>query len=879
MRFRLRIGIRLAALCGLGVTAAGAGGDAPYLDLNRSGARDVYEDPAATLEARLDDLLTRLALEEQCALLDMDCPAIERLGLPAHHWWSEAIHGVARRGRATQFPVSIALAATWDPALLERIAAAIGDEARALHHADEPPTRARRYHGLTIWSPTVNMARDPRWGRTEETYGEDPWLASRLAVAFVRGLQGDDPRYLKCVATVKHFAANNTEHNRFSVRPAIAEADLRDYYFRPFQAAIQEAGVESIMCAYNGLNGVPCGANRWLLTDVLRGDWGFRGTVVTDVGVPLHLIDKHEYVKTRPESTQAMLAAGVNVFCSSERFGGDALEAVRNGLVEPAAVAAAVRQNLRTRMRLGQFDPAELNPYAAIPAGVVGCAAHIELARQAARESAVLLKNEPPPGGARPLLPIERGAVRRIVVAGPFAHRNQLGGYSGQPTRKAETPLAALQARADATLAVEYLPPAETFVPIPAAALVPAADGGERGLRGEYFAGRELAGTPHVVRTDSEVDFDWHGPMTNIDSALPTEEFSVRWTGALRPIEAGRYRLGVARDGMDVALWLDDRQVLVGTERSGPAEAGGVELEAGRVYALRLEAVSQRPGGRHVMLQWYREDRPLPQPAAAEREATVVVYVGGISMEHSDEDKDRRSFDLPVTQQRELREIVGAYPRTVVVLNGGQPITLGALGASIPAVLQNFYAGQEGGVALAELLLGDVSPSGRLPLTYFAAPEDLPDFEDYALAQGRTYMYFAGRPAYAFGHGLSYARFEYRGVALSQPACDADGGVRIAVDLSNAGPVDANEVVQVYARRIAAPAGDGARDSLQRLCAFGRVRIAAGQAARLELDVAAARLARWDPAQRRAVVVPGRYELRVGGSSADIRATAELTVR
>lgn len=869
----------VALLAGWAAACTGAAGDGPFIDLNRNGTRETYEDPVAGIDARLDDLLARLTLEEQCALLDMDSPAIERLGLPAHHWWSEAIHGVARRGRATQFPVSIALAATWDPALLERIAAAIGDEARALHHADDPQTRTHRYHGLTIWSPTVNMARDPRWGRTEETYGEDPWLASRMAVAFVRGLQGDHPRYLKAVATVKHFAANNTEHNRFSVRPTIAETDLRDYYFRPFQAAIQEAGVESIMCAYNGLNGVPCGANRWLLTEVLRNEWAFRGTVVTDVGVPLHLIDKHNFVKTRPESTQAMLNAGVNVFCSSERFGGDALQAVQSGLIDPALVAAAVRQNLRTRLRLGQLDPPELNPFAAIPASVVGCPAHIELARQAARQSAVLLRNDPPPGASKPLLPIERGAVRRIVVAGPFAHRNQLGGYSGQPTRRAETPLTALQARADAALAVEYLPPAETFIPIPESVLAVDANGAKRGLTGEYVAGRELTGTPQVTRTDATVDFDWHGPLRSIDPALPEGEFSVRWTGVLRPVETGRYRLGVARDGMNVALWLDDRQVLAGTESSGPAEAGGVELEAGRAYSLRLEALSYRPGGRHVILQWYREGRRLPQPPAGERDATLVVYVGGISMEHADEDKDRRSFDLPAAQQRELGEIVAAYPRTVLVLNGGQPVSLGALDAAVPAVLQNFYAGQEGGVALAELLIGEVSPSGRLPLTYFASPDDLPDFEDYALARGRTYMYCRKRPALPFGHGLSYARFEYRGVSLSDSACSADGSVRIAVDVANTGPADADEVVQLYARRIGDLPDTSAGEPLQRLCAFRRVSIATGQAARIELELPAARLARWDATQHRARVAPGRYELRVGSSSADIRATAELTIR
>jgi len=386
----------------------------------------------ATARQRAAALVGQMSLEEKVELIEMNNGAIDRLNIPAHHWWNEALHGVARRGKATQFPVPLCMASTWNPELIGTMADAISTEARALHHADSAADKSKIYHGLTIWSPVVNMARDPRWGRTEETYGEDPFLTGRMGVAFVKGIQGDHPDYLKAAATVKHFVANNTEYNRLSVRPDISPRMLREYYLKAFKNTVTEAEVESIMSAYNGINGIPCSVNTWLLTDLLRGEWGFEGTVVTDVNVPRWLLEKHQYYSTGPEAAAGMIKAGVDVYSGEDKLW--TKQAVESNLLSECEVDRAVIQGLSTRIKLGLLREEE-NPYSRIPASVVGSEEHLEIARQIAREGIILLKND------NGILPAAPGKYDRIVLAGPYAGVAPLGGYSGIATRPAVSPV------------------------------------------------------------------------------------------------------------------------------------------------------------------------------------------------------------------------------------------------------------------------------------------------------------------------------------------------------------------------------------------------------------------------------------------------------
>ncbi|RPI21289.1 MAG: beta-glucosidase, partial [Acidobacteria bacterium] len=528
--------------CLLLASASGGAADPPYLD---------YRLP---VDARVRDLVSRLTLEEKILLLSETSPSLDRLGIKRYHYGNEALHGVVRPGKATVFPQAVALAAMWNPELLKTIATAISDEARAKHNESKGIMDTRVLGGranglLTFWSPTINMARDPRWGRTPETYGEDPFLTSRLAVAFIRGLQGDDPRYLKVVATPKHFAANNEEHNRFECNAVISERTLREYYLPGYEAAVKEGRAQSIMSAYNAINGIPCTANRWLLTDLLRGEWGFDGYVVTDCGAISHLYDRHRFVKSPEEAAAAAINAGIDLECGSwctlpYVFKKYLLKARETGLVSSATIDRAVSNVLRLRFKLGMFDPPERIPYSRLGSETVGSSTHLELTRRAARESIVLMKNSVFQG--KKLLPLDPKTIRSIAVVGPKAAVCEFGDYSGHPANPPVSPLAGIRRRVGHSVKVKHVGWAATGqsgtpMVIPDHQLSPLGGGaGESGLKGEYFANTELAGQP-CVRVDSRINFDWMNLPP--DPILTGDSFSVRWRGKLNPLLSGQYRL------------------------------------------------------------------------------------------------------------------------------------------------------------------------------------------------------------------------------------------------------------------------------------------------------------------------------------------------
>lgn len=839
-------------------------------------AEVVKQRKAAQVEfqKKAEKLVAQMTLKEKLGLYKMSSSPVGRLGVDKYDWWNEALHGVARNGLSTQFPQSISMATTWDPELIQQMGEAIGKEARARHH--EKPGRNGRYQGLTIWSPTINLARDPRWGRNEETYGEDPLLSGEMAKAFVKGLQGYDPKYLQTVATVKHFIANNTEHNRYSYRPTISERDLREHYMPAFRAAVEEADVQSIMSAYNGINDVPCAANKWLLTDVLRGEWGFHGTVVTDVGCPDKLIKNHKFVKDRTEALAAMVNAGVNVACPLKTNEKEAEQAINAGLMTEARLDRAIIQNLTTRMQLGQMVDDADNPYKKIPVSVIGCDEHLGIAREIAQKGAVLLKNDAVDGAT--VLPLNAGKIKKIILAGPYANAAFLGHYSGTPTHRAVTPLEGLKA-AGADVQIDVHPfVGDEAQAIPASVLQPPeGEDATSGLKGEYFRKNDLSGEAEVVRIDRNIDFTWKKPISNVDPLIPGTKFGVRWTGRLVPDISGEYRLAI-KTGTRMRVWLDEKLLIDAWDAKGEArmESDAIHLEAGKSHALKVEFASDGKYKAEAYLGWklpegYDADFFAPG-FADDSDSTLVVYVGGFNPAMSGEWSDKDELAMPSDQRQDLERWVKRYKNMALVLNGGTIIVEPWLFDNIPAVMHTWYAGQEGGYALADFVFGKVSPSGRLPLTWYASQQDIPELDDYAIHTGRTYMYNENPVQFPFGHGLSYTTFKYGSVNVSKSTIAPGETVTVEVPVRNIGNMEAEEVVQVYAGNI----DSAVYQPKIKLVAFGRIDLKPGDTGVLKLEVPADRLTYWDVKSRSFVLEAGGFELQIGSSSEDIRQTVKI---
>jgi beta-glucosidase len=707
-----------------------------------------FWNPDLPLTARVDDVVSRLTLAEKAEQMLHDAPAIERLGIPAYNWWNEGLHGVARAGIATVFPQAIGLAAMWSAERLGEIAVVISDEARAKHHEYLRQGDHGRYKGLTVWAPNINIFRDPRWGRGHETYGECPHLTARLGVAFCRGLQGDDPRYLKVVATPKHFAVHSgPEGLRHSFDAVASEKDLRETYLPAFEACIVEGGAYSIMGAYNRTNGEPCCASKTLLGEILRGEWKFEGFVVSDCWAVKDFHENHKVTATEEESAAMAVKAGCDLSCGCTY---DKIPAaIAQGLLAEADVDACVRRLFTARMRLGMFDPPARVPWAEIPYERNDCDEHRALARTAARESMVLLKND---GGLLPL----RKDIRSIAVIGPNAYDPHVlvANYFGVPSR-AVTPLDGIRAAVSA----------------------------------------------------------------------------------------------------QTKVWYTDGCALQGTKTDGLGRAGNLS-----------EAVSM-----------------------ASR-ADVVVLCLGLSADiegeqgdagNSETAGDKLDLKLPGLQQRLMEMIVALGKPTVLCVLAGSALDLTWAHDNVPAILYAWYPGGEGGTALAELLFGDASPAGRLPITFPRSMDDVPTFTSYAM-KGRTYRYLEREPLYPFGYGLSYAKFAYRDIAVSRPtstkasdiraihAADA-AVVRVTAVVENVGKRAGDEVIQLYVKHLEASCVVPHHD----LRGFQRVHLAPGEARKLTFDLTARDLSVVDDAGRR-VLEPGRFRVTVGGSQPDTR-SATLT--
>lgn len=781
------------------------------------------------IQTRVADLLSRMTLDEKVGQMVNSAPALPRLGIPRYQWWSEALHGVTKPAPCTSFPQCIGLGATFDTELERRIATAISDEARARFHDERRRGVERDDLGLDFWAPNINIFRDPRWGRGQETYGEDPYLTGQMAIQFVRGMQGDNPKYLKTIATPKHFAVHSgPDEIRYSFNAVASPRDMWLTYLPAFQNAIVDGGAWSIMGAYSSLNGEPACASKFLLEDVLRKRWGFKGYVVSDCGAIGNIWRDHHFVSSEEKAAAIAVQRGCDLDCGGEY--GALKRAVDQHLISEAEIDRAVARLFEARFKLGLFDPAGSVPYANIPMSVVASPKHVALAREAAQKSMVLLKND----GA---LPLKRTGSIAIIGPNGDAKDTLLGNYQGQPKEIVSIVEGFRKALPQAQVRFVKgcdLTSASSLVTIPAEAF--SSVDSKLGLMQEVFGNKELKGAPLFRRRVATVDQDWDKGAPALD--MSPDDFSVRWTGTLQPPRSGNYRIGMTNDdGMRV--WLDGKLILDDwrddAERTSSVE---VRLQKGQSYNLKVEYYESKVYAVAKLVWSPPETNPFAPAIAAAKAADRIIVVLGLSSAIEGESVDRKSLGLPKVQVELLRAIQRSTkkPITLVLVNGS-PLILGPDELKCSAILEAWYPGMQGGNAVADLVLGKVSPSGRLPVTVVRSMADLPPFASYEM-KARTYRYPGAKPQFPFGFGLSYSSFAYS--SLSMPRSVKRGsGVELGVIVANTGRRDADEIVQVY-RHFVKPSRAMPE---QQLITFTRVHLRAGEKRRVRLKVPAGQLA------------------------------------
>ena len=819
-----------------------------------------FQNQDLPLETRVDDLMDRLSIEEKVSMLISTAEAIPRLEIENYYHGNEALHGVVKGGRFTVFPQAVAFASTWNPNLIYQVSTAISDEARGKWNFYNQGKYQKNVYSdlLTFWSPTINMARDPRWGRTPETYGEDPYLTSRIGVSFVKGLQGDDDKYLKVVSTPKHFVANNQEENRFAYNANISEKSLREYYFPAYKVAVQEGNTQSMMSAYNALNGVPSTANGWLLNTVLRDEWGFEGYVVSDCGAPTYIQKSHKYVNTKEEAAKVALEGGLDLECGDDIYAEHLLKAYENGLVSQVNIDKAVKRVLTARFKLGIFDKVDDNPYTKISPDVIGSKKHQELALETSRQSMVLLKNQ------NDILPLNVKDIKKIAVVGFNANQVVFGDYSGLPVIKPISPLEGIRNKVGDKAEVTYVKwktAARNLNLIEAENLVNDQTG-ESGLYGEYYDDKFLEGTPQT-RVDKVVNFD---PVNNPpDPYINFRHKSMRWSGYITPNFSGVYKIGVNSDD-GVRMWLNGELVVDEWHNRGmTTDQVELDMEAGEKYAIKLEYFDN--GGDAIcQLLWevpattddlYKEDKQVA------KESDYVIAVMGINKSIEKEGRDRTSLALPEDQVNYLKEIYAENKNLIVVLVAGSSLAINWMDDNVPAIVDAWYPGEAGGTAIADVLFGDYNPAGRLPFTFYKSVSDLPDMDDYEVSNGRTYMYFKGDVLYPFGYGLSYTQFKYDSLKVKSES-DA---VLISATIKNTGTFSGDEVAQLYYT----VNNSAVKRPIKKLIGFERTSLNVGESKTIEFKVTKNDLQYWDENAKQWSFEKGEYQFMVGASSKDIR--------
>ena len=834
-----------------------------------------YQNPQLSAEERAEDLLGRLTLEEKTMLMMDVSPAIPRLGIPEFHWWNEALHGIGRNGIATVFPITMGMAATFNDYLVYQAFTAASDEARAKNTEARRKNEIRRYRGLSFWTPNINIFRDPRWGRGQETYGEDPYLTSRMGLAVVNGLQGQEfsqssrssqstQRYKKLFACAKHFAVHSgPEWNRheFDVQK-LPERDLWETYLPAFKTLVKEGNVKEIMCAYQAIDGEPCCGNTRYLQRILRDEWGFQGIVTSDCGAidDFYKPGRHHFVKTEEDASARAVIAGTDVECGNVYK--SLPEAVRTGKVSELQLDTSLRRLLIGRFELGDFDPDELVEWTKIPMSVVASKKHKQIALEAAQQSIVLLKNN----GILPL----KTRQSKVVVMGPNANDSTMmwGNYNGQPTQTT-TILQGIR---------QYLPNAPfiqgctwTRKDVPVSMFNQVfTDDGRPGLQANYWNNERMEGLPAMaIRLTEPLHLD-NGGNTAFAPGVNLEHFTARYEGVFRPQQDGEVAFNILHDDYSMLVFNGDT-LLNRTNGHGVRDAHlTYKVKAGNSYPLQLVYI-QYTG--HAMLQFdiSMTDHspaalsPLTASGSPLKDADIVIFVGGISPRLEGEEMkvseegfkggDRTSIELPQVQREWLASLKKAGKRIIYVNCSGSAIALTPEDGIADAIIQAWYGGEKGGQAVADVLFGTFNPSGKLPVTFYKSTNDLPDFLDYRMTN-RTYRYFKGEPLYPFGYGLSYTTFD---IGMPQYINN-----KVRVKVTNTGKVEGTEVIQVYIRNLADQDGP-----LKTLRAYQRVSLKAGENKTIDIDFPRDRFEGWDVNTNTMRVVPGKYSLMVGSSSAD----------
>ena len=853
-----------------------------------------YLDTKLSAGERAHDLVGRMTLDEKAAQLEDWATAIPRLGVPDYQTWNESLHGVARAGYATVFPQAIGMAATWDTSIVNKMGNVISTEARAKYNQAQREGNHRIFYGLTFWSPNINIFRDPRWGRGQETYGEDPFLTGRLGIAFIGGVQGSDLDHLRAVATSKHFAVHSGPEqlrHGFNVNPS--ERDLEETYLPAFRATVTEGKVQSVMCAYNSIDEWPACTNKMLLKDHLRDAWGFKGFVVSDCGAIVDVNQGHKKTPDITHSSALSLQAGTDLSCSIWTPGFNKLaDAVRQGLVSEDLVTQAAERLYKARFQLGLFDPQGANPLDKIPFTDAANTTNRLAARKAAEESIVLLKNN----GALPL----KSAPGHIAVVGPTADQltSILGNYVGTPLHPV-TPLEGImnQFKSTPILYAQGSTLAEGVgVPVPRTAF-----GLNKGLKTEFFATPDWTGRPVAVGTEPAVQADWENamPVPEVD----THNYSVRWSGTIAAPAPGHYVFTVeAADSFPYSpsesyrFVLDGKVIGEGSLRiaGDMSEMGNFKAAPGasptappimkfakpasvavdftdtKEHEFRFEySHSSDQAGGGVTLKWQAPAQAqLDEAVARAKEASVVVAFVGLSPQLEGEEMpikipgfvggDRTSLDLPAPQQKLLEALSATGKPLIVVLQSGSAVALNWANEHAAAVLEAWYPGVEGGTAIARTLAGLNNPAGRLPVTFYAGLDGLPEFTDYGI-KGRTYRYFQGKPLWGFGYGLSYSAFKYGPVKLSAQTIKAGDPLTATVSVTNSGTMAGDEVVEAYVKT---PQEGG---PIHSLVGFERVTIAPGASREVTLKIDPRSISSVDDKGNRSILA-GKYTLTLGGA-------------
>lgn len=833
-----------------------------------------FQNTSLSVDARVANLIQQMTLLEKISQMRYDAPAIERLGVPQYNWWNECLHGVARAGEATVFPQGIGMGATWNTNLMFNVGTAISDEARAKHHAFVNAGKRGIYQGLTFWTPNINIFRDPRWGRGQETYGEDPYLTGRMGVNFIKALQGNDSTYLKVVATAKHFAVHSgPEKSRHEDNYHTSGRDLRLTYLPAFEAAIKEAKVHSVMCAYNRYNDEACCGSNILLNKILRDEWKFDGYVVSDCWAINDFWEpgKHELVKTPAEAAALAVDRGTDLNCGST-YDPNLSEAVLKGLIDEEKIDIALARLFKARFKLGMFDPQENVAWSKIPYSVVCSEAHYSLSETAAKESIVLLKNE------NNTLPLSKN-IQSIAVIGPNANAEQvlLGNYHGTPHNKI-TPYKAIKAKLP-NAEVVYEKGSQIAAGWPILDVIDSkylSNDGKQGLKGEYFENMSWEGNPKMTRNDAFVDFIWmtKRPIEKSNS----DTFSIRWTGKLTPDESGTYRIGFTASNSGRVYVNDSLRFDYNSEHEPKLGYFDEDLKKGEAYDIRIEYYNYTSDPQ-AKLVWVKLDEDLLTPAVeAAKKADVVILCLGLSPEIEGEEMsvvlegfdkgDRSEIKLPESQVKLMKEIYNTGKPIILVLMNGSALAINWASENVPAIVEAWYPGEFGGKAIADVLFGDYNPAGRLPITFYKSVEDLPDFKSYGM-ENRTYRYFKGAPLFPFGHGLSYTNFTYTNFTAPQSVA-VNNQIPVAVEVTNSGKIDGDEVVQLYITLDEALEGIPIRS----LIGFERVHLKAGETKTVKFNISPKQYA-YINEYGTEEIMPSTIQLSIGGKQPNFKGIAD----